>query len=168
MHKIKIELLFAIICSIVIMLWAILEKYLGFQDYKIDQQMYFSLLLAFPLFVIIFFALKTKINKYYHGKISFKNGVISGIVLSLFIALLFPIVQWIISFVISPDYFKNAINHNLGSGYYKTFTDAKAQYNYANFVRQGILKFLSLGVICSAIIMLILRTEDKQDKNISL
>lgn len=164
MKSIKIEIKWAILFSIVALAWMFLEKLTGLHDKYIDYQMYLTNLFAIPATIMVYLALRNKKKNYYKGQMDFKQGVTSGIILSLFIAFLSPFVQWVVSFVISPDFFKNAIQSGLNHGYYGTFDEAKAQYNFANYVRQGTFGALALGVITSAILMVFLQTKPKKNK----
>ncbi|WP_300675105.1 DUF4199 domain-containing protein [Soonwooa sp.] len=164
MKRITIEIKWAILFSIMTLVWSFLEKQVGLHDKYIDYQTYLTNLYAIPATLMMLFALLDKKKNFYKGQMSFKQGVTSGIILSVFIAFLAPFVQWVISFVISPDFFKNAIQNSLNHGYYRTFNEAKAQYNFANYVRQGTFGALALGVVTSAILMIFLQT--KTTKNL--
>lgn len=164
MKSIKIEIKWAILFSIMSLAWMFLEKITGLHDKYIDYQMYLTNVFAIPATIMVYLALRDKKKNYYNGQMDFKQGVTSGIVLSLFIAFLTPFVQWIVSFVITPNFFNNAINRSIQLGYYRTFDEAKAQFNFANYVRQGTFGALALGVITSAILMVFLQTKPKKNK----
>ncbi|HON70779.1 DUF4199 domain-containing protein [Tenuifilum sp.] len=90
---------------------------------------------------------------------SYLNGLITGIVLSLFIAILSPLTQWIISYVISPEYFPNVIKRSVELGYYKSVAEAEAFFNYKNFAIQSAIGALVMGILTTAIAMIFIRTK---------
>ena len=106
-------------------------------------------------------ALKEKKEKFYNGKITYKQGLISGIILSLLIALMSPITQWITTYIITPEYFPNVIKRSVEIGYYKTTAEAQANFNYKNYAIQGAIATLIMGIITTAIVMIFLRAKNK-------
>lgn len=159
MKNIKIELKWAIIFSIVGLLWMVLEKLGGLHGKYIDYHLYLTNLFAIPAIWVMVLALKDKNKNLYNGQISYKQGLISGIILSVIIALISPLSQWIISFVISPEYFPNVIKRSVEIGYYKTTAEAKANFNYKNYAMQGAIGALVMGIITTAIAMIFIRTK---------
>lgn len=161
MKNIKIELKWAFIFSIVGLLWMLLEKISGLHDTYIDYHMYLTNLFAIPAIIIMVMELKDKKKSFHNGQMSYKQGLISGIILSIIIALLSPLTQWITSYVITPDYFPNVIKRSVELGYYKTTTEAAANFNYPNYAIQGAIAALVMGIITTAIAMIFIRTKNK-------
>ncbi|MFN8257849.1 MAG: DUF4199 domain-containing protein [Bacteroidales bacterium] len=93
---------------------------------------------------------------------NYKQGLITGIILSVFIALLSPLTQWITSYVITPEYFPNVIKRSVELGYYKTTVEAEAQFNYPNYAIQGAIGALVMGILTTAIAMIFIRTKNKK------
>lgn len=156
----KIEIKWAIIFSIVTLLWMVLEKVTGLHDKYIDYQMYLTNLFAIPAIIVMVMALKDKKRNFYSGNMSYVQGLISGIILSLIIALLSPITQWITSYVITPEYFSNAIKRSVELGYYKTTAEAEANFNFKNYAITGLIAAFCMGVLTTAIAMIFLRTKN--------
>ncbi len=104
-------------------------------------------------------ALKDKKKNFYNGQITYKQGLISGIILSILIALISPLTQWITSYVITPEYFPNVIKRSVEIGYYKTTEDAQANFNYKNYAIQGAIGALIMGIVTTAIAMIFIRTK---------
>ncbi|WP_420150823.1 DUF4199 domain-containing protein [Spirosoma sp.] len=155
----KIEIKWAILFSIMVLLWMILEKISGLHGKYIDYHLYLTNLFAIPAIWFIALALKDKKNNFFGGKMTYKQGLISGIILSVLIALLSPITQWITSYLITPDYFPNVIKRSVEIGYYKTTAEAEANFNYRNYAIQGAIGSLIMGVATTAIAMLFIRTK---------
>lgn len=162
MKKTKIEIKWAIIFSVVSLLWMLLEKLSGLHGEHIDYHMYLTNLFAIPAIVMMVLALKDKKKNYYSGQMTYKQGLISGIIVSVFIAILSPLTQWITSYVISPEYFPNIIKRSVELGYYKTTEDATAEFNYANYAVYSVVGALMTGILTTAIVMLFLKSKKTQ------
>lgn len=162
MRNIKIETKWATIFSVMVLLWMLLEKIGGLHSVYIDYQLYLTNLFAIPAIWIMVLALKDKKKEIYSGQMSYKQGLISGVILSLFIALISPLTQWITSYVITPEYFPNVIKRSVEIGYYKTTEEAQANFNYANYAIQGAIGALIMGITTTIVVMIFLRTKDKR------
>lgn len=162
MQPIRIEFKWAIIFSVMGLLWMVLEKLCGLHDQYIDYHLYLTNLFAIPAIIVMVMALKDKKNTFYNGEMTYKQGLISGIILSVIIALLSPLTQWITSYVITPEYFPNVIKRSVEIGYYKTTAEAEANFNYKNYAIQGMIGAFVMGVVTTAIVMLFLRTKEKK------
>ena len=159
MKSIKIEIKWAIIFSLMGLVWMLLEKWSGLHDKYIDYHLYLTNLFAIPAIWVMVLALKDKKKRFYNNNIDYKQGLVSGIILSLFIAALSPLTQWITSFVITPEYFPNVIKRSVEIGYYKTTAEAAANFNYKNYAIQGAIAALMMGVVTTAIAMIFIRTK---------
>lgn len=159
MRNIKIETKWAIIFSIAGLLWMLLEKLSGLHDKHIDYHQYLTNLYAIPAIWIMVLALIDKKKNFYESKMSYKQGLITGIILSVIIAALSPLTQWVTSYVISPEYFPNVIKRSVEIGYYKTIEEAQANFNFANYVKQGLIGALMMGIITTAVAMIFIRTK---------
>ena len=144
------------------LLWMLLEKLSGLHGKYIDYHLYLTNLFAIPAIIVMVLALKDKKKNFYSGHMSYKQGLIFGIILSAFIALLSPLTQWITSYVISPEYFPNVIKRSVEIGYYKTIAEAEAQFNYQNYAIQGFIGALGMGIVTTAIAMIFIRTKEKK------
>lgn len=161
MKNIKIELKWAIIFTIITLLWMVLEKLSGLHDKHIDYHLYLTNLFAIPAISLMVMALKEKKKNFHGGQISYKQGLISGIVLSILIALLSPLAQWITTYVITPEYFPNVIKRSVELGYYQTTAEAEANFNYKNYAIQGAIGALVMGIMTTAFAMIFIRTKQK-------
>lgn len=161
MKNIKIEIKWAIIFSIVGLIWMVLEKITGLHGKYIDYHLYLTNLFAIPAIIVMVMALKDKKKNFYNGQMYYKKGLISGIILSIFIALISPLTQWITSYVITPEYFPNVIKRSVEIGYYKTTEEAQANFNYKNYAVQGAIGALIMGIVTTAFAMIFLRTKNK-------
>jgi len=162
MKNLKIEIKWAIIFSVVALLWMLLEKLVGLHSTHIDKHMYLTNLFAIPAIIVMVMALKDKKNVFYGGQMSYKQGLVSGIVLSIFIAFLSPLTQWITSTIITPEYFPNVIAHAVETGYFQSVEEAQAYFNLENYIVQSTIGALVMGIITTAIAMLFIRTKQRE------
>jgi hypothetical protein len=163
MKNIKIEIKWAIIFSVVSLLWMLLEKLCGLHGKHIDYHMFLTNLFAIPAIIMMVMALKDKKKNFYNGQMTYIQGLISGTIVSVIIAILSPLTQWISSSVISPEYFPNIIKRSVELGYYKTTEDATAEFNYANYAVYSFFGALMMGILTTAIVMLFLKNKKTQE-----
>lgn len=161
MRNINIEIKWAIIFSIMGLLWMVLEKLSGLHSIYIDYHLYLTNLFAIPAIWVMVLALQDKKKKFYNGQMSYKQGLITGIVLSVIIALISPLTQWITSYVITPEYFPNVIERSVELGYYSSTAEAEANFNYKNYAVQGMIGALVMGIVTSAVAMIFIQTKNK-------
>lgn len=130
-----IEIRWAFIFTLASILWAGIEKLVGLHDSKIGTMPAFFLLFAIPAVAIYFLSLLEKKEKVFNGNMSWKEGTVCGIVLSLFIAVLSPVAQWAIYTLISPEYFAKAIKFYTEK---HVLTEARAveQFNIAAYMKR--------------------------------
>ncbi|MBX2923379.1 MAG: DUF4199 domain-containing protein [Chitinophagaceae bacterium] len=159
MKKYRIEIKWAVIFIIMSLLWMLLEKLSGLHSTHIDKHMYLTNLYAIPAVIVMVLALKDKKKNYYQGQMSYTQGLISGVIISAIIALLSPLMQWVISYIITPEYFPNVIEYSLKTGYHKTREAAEAYFNYKNYAMQSTIASLVMGVVTTAIAMIFIRTK---------
>lgn len=161
MKNVKIEIKWAIIFSVVGLLWMLLEKLVGLHSSHIDKHMYLTNLFAIPAIAVMILALKDKKKNFFGGQMNYKQGLISGTVLSIIIALFSPLTQWITSTIITPEYFPNVIAYSVETGYHKSLEEAEAYFNLKNYMFQSTIGALIMGVVTTAIAMIFIRTKDK-------
>ncbi len=154
------ELKWAVIFSVVALLWMMLEKVCGLQGKHIDYHLYLTNLFVIPTIIVMVMALSEKKKNFYDGQMNYKQGLTSGIFLSVIIAFLSPLTQWITSNIITPEYFPNVIKRSVELGYYKTAEEAEVYFNYRNYVIQGAIGSLVMGSITTSIAMIFIRTKE--------
>lgn len=158
MKKFSIEIKWAINFSILTLLWMILEHSLGWHDENIAKHALYSNFFGLIAILIYFVAIKDKKNKFFMGNMTFRQGFISGVILSIVIALLSPIVQYVTFNYISPHFFKNMINYVVTTKI-QTQIQAEEYFNIKSYVMQGLFGSLSMGVVTSAIIAYFLKSK---------
>lgn len=148
----KHEIKWAFIFTIVGILWMVFEKLMGWHAENIASHYYMTNIFAVFAIGIYVFALLEKRKKHYHNSMTWKEGFLSGLMMTLIITLLAPFSQLLISLVISPEYFPNVIKYSVETGYYKTIEEAEAFFNLKNYLIQSTIGALVMGIITSAIV----------------
>jgi len=164
MKNIKIEIKWALIFSLVSLLWMFLERLLGLHGEHIDKHSTYSMLFAIPAISIFVLALLDKRRNHYHGVMSYKQGFISGLIITLIVAILSPLTQYITSEYISPDYFANIIEYSVESGKMERAA-AEEYFTYNSYALQAIMGAVIMGVITSAVVAIFTRRKDRGEQN---
>lgn len=159
MKNLRIEIKWSIILIASLLLWMIIEKLSGLHDVHIDMHQSITMLYYIIFIILYVLALRDKKKNFYNGKINYKRAFVSGLIISLIVALFSPISQWIISNVITPDYFENVIKYSVETGYFDSIEKAEAQFNYRNYAIQSAIGSLLIGVITSAIVAIFMKSK---------
>lgn len=158
MKNLKIEIKWAILFAISTLVWMLIEKSLGWHDEKIADHATHTNIFAVVAISIYVFALLDKKRNYYQGRMSYKQGFIAGLIMTLFIVLLSPLTQYVTSVWITPDYFPNVITYVVESGK-MTQTDAEAYFNLKSYLFQAIVGAALMGVLTSAVVAFFLKSK---------
>lgn len=155
MKTIKTEIKWGVIFTLAALLWMVLEKSLGWHDEHIAKHPLYTNIFAVVAILIFVFALKEKRDKDLNGKMSWVKGFITGVIISLFVALLSPLAQYLTHNYISPEYFNNAIAHGISLGNNKV--DMEVYFNFNNYVVMSVISALAMGILTSAIVAFFLK-----------
>ena len=151
MKNIKIEIKWAIIFALMTLLWMVLERSVGLHDTQIDKHAVYTNFIAIPAISVYVFALLDKRKNFYHGKMTYLQGFICGLIITLFVTVLSPLTQYITSTIITPDYFENAIAYGVSTG--KITPEAAEDYfNLENYIIQGLIGAPFMGLITTALV----------------
>jgi hypothetical protein len=156
MKKFTIEIKWGIIFSIVMLLWMMLEKALGWHDELIEKQAVYTNLFAIVAIAVYVVALLDKRKNYFRGKMTWLQGFYSGIAITVVVAILSPLTQYIISTVITPEYFPNVIEASVEKGK-MTREQAEKYFSLNNYMLQSFVGSILMGVITSAIVALFVK-----------
>lgn len=157
--KYSIEIKWAFIFIVMSLLWMVLERAVGLHDVHLDKHLYLTNLFVIPAVWVYVLALKDKKNNFFGGKMNYKQGFISGLIITVIVALFSPLTQWIISTVITPHYFENVIKLSVETGYLKTVEEAEAQFNLSNYMKQSAIGALVMGLVTSAVVAFFVKTK---------
>ncbi|WP_114490973.1 DUF4199 domain-containing protein [Candidatus Ulvibacter alkanivorans] len=156
MKKIYIELKWAVIFTITMLSWMLLEKTLGWHEEQIADHWWLTLLfMPFAVFIYIL-ALREKRRRAYNRKLTWVQGFLAGLIMSVFVALLSPIAQYITHNYITPEYFNNVIEYSV-TNELMTRTKANAYFNIENYMWQSAFGALGMGIVTAAIVAIFIR-----------
>lgn len=164
MKKIKIEIKWAIIFVVMMLLWMLLERLFGLHDKYIDKHMTYTNLVAIPAILIYVFALLDKRKNFYAGSMSYLQGLVSGLIITLIVTIFAPLTQYITSTFITPDYFSNAIDYTVENGLMSQ-EDAENYFNLNSYIKQSVIGAPIMGIVTTAIVAIF--TRKKYPKNLS-
>lgn len=156
MNAFRIELKWGLIFVTMSLAWVALERAVGLHDTYIDQHPIYTNLVALPSILIFVLALREKREKFYGGSMTYGQGLVSGIIVSLIVALMSPLTQWLVAKVISPNYFANAIAHSVSSGKLNQ-EQAEGFFNLGSYMAQGALGASAMGFLTSAVVALFIK-----------
>ena len=134
------------------------EKTMGWHDEKIKFQPIYTMLFGLVSIIIYVLALLDKKKNYYNNTIDWKQGFLSGAILSLAVAVLTPIVLYIIFEYISPAYFTNIISYKIENSK-MTLEDAEKYFSLSNYLYTNTFSTLSNGIVMSAIISFFIKSK---------
>ncbi|MEO1023372.1 MAG: DUF4199 domain-containing protein [Bacteroidota bacterium] len=152
------ELKWGFIFTISLLVWMVLERMVGLHDQHIDKHVIYTNFWAIPAIAIYVLALLEKRKKDLDGTMSYSEGFISGLVITFVVTILVPLNQYIISYVITPDYFNNVIAYSVQNDI-MTREEAEAQFNFLNYMKQGLIGAPIMGIITSGIVAIFTRSK---------
>ncbi|WP_296621540.1 DUF4199 domain-containing protein [Marivirga sp.] len=156
MQKRLTEIKWGLIFVIMMLLWMYFEKAMGWHDENIADHATYTNLVAIPSILIYVFALLEKRKKHYKNVMSWKQGFISGLIITVVVVLLTPFSQMVIHDLISPEYFENVSAYAVKQGL-STQAEADDNFNLKTYIWQSAVFALIMGVITSAVVALFVR-----------
>lgn len=151
MSKFRIEIKWAVIFALATLLWMVFEKSMGWHDVLIAKHAIYTNFFAIIAIAVFVLALLDKRKVDFNGKMNWKQGFISGIFLSVIIAVLSPLTQYITNTFITPEYFPNIIKFAVDSG--KMSQEAAESYfSLKSYALQSFFGALTMGIVTSAIV----------------
>lgn len=156
MNSIKTEIKWAFIFIVMMILWMLMEKLTGLYDENIALHPIVTNFVAVPAITIYVLALLNKRQKDYNGVMTYGQGFKSGMIITIIVTLFTPLIQYLTSVVIAPEYFPNMktffVEHNMG-----TQEEADAFFNLKNYMIQAPIGALVMGTVTTAIVAIFTR-----------
>ena len=156
MKKFAIELKWGVIFTLISLLWMMLEKSLGWHTIHIAKHAVYTNFFAIPAILVFVFALLDKRKNFYSNQMTWMQGFIAGLVISIVVAILSPLAQYITIEWISPEFFTNAREYAIQSGKMNA-EQADNYFNLTNYMMQSVFGGILLGAITSAVVALFVR-----------
>jgi hypothetical membrane protein len=147
----KTEIKWGVIFTLVMLLWMVFERLMGWHGENIEQHATMSIIFAVVAIAIYVFALLDKRKNDLGGRMTWSQGFASGFWITLVVVVLSPLAQFITHTVISPDFFNNMTNYAVESGN-MTREQAESYFSMRNYLIQSAVGALGLGVVTSAVV----------------
>jgi hypothetical protein len=160
MKQYNIEIKWAIAFVLMTLVWMLLECLSGLHHQHIDKHEIYTNFIALPAIAIYVFALLDKRKNFYGGTMSYKQGFISGLIITLIVTAFSPLTQYITSTIITPDYFPNAIKYAVDAQK-MTQQEANDFFNLKNYIVEGLIGAPIMGLVTTAIVAIFTRKTNK-------
>jgi hypothetical protein len=156
MRKLTIEIKWAILFAVVSLAWMLGEKLTGLHSTHIDKHAVYTNFFALPAIGLYVLALLDKRRNFYGGAMTYKQGFISGLFITLFATILSPLTQVITSEVISPEFFPNIIAYSVDTGAMEQAV-AEEHFSLKSYIVMGLIGAPVMGIVTSALVALFTR-----------
>jgi hypothetical protein len=131
---------------------------MGWHDLQIDKHQTYTNFFSIIAIAVYGFALVDKRKNFYEGKITWKQGFMSGVIITLLIIPLNILAQYISFTYITPDFFANMINYNV-SIEKMTLSEAENYFSLPTYRMQGLIFGTLVGFLTSAIVALFVKNK---------
>jgi hypothetical protein len=159
MQKYLTEIRWGFIFTAVMLLWMWGEQLVGLHGRHIAQHATYTNLFAIPAILVYVLALRQKKQRDYSGTMSWKQGMQSGLLITLMVVLLSPAAQWLTHKVITPDYFPNVQAYVTAQGMMSAERAAE-YFSLNNYMLQSVIGAAIMGVLTSVIVAFFLRSKE--------
>lgn len=155
---IKNELLAGVAIAVASFIWICLEYAIGFHDSLIDYHMYVTNLAYILPIIGLYWSIKKRYATFAPGQFQLKDGLMSGVIVSVTAALLNLPLQLLFVRYINPAFFGNMIAQEAkksimsGDNSIIAITDAQQYYTESSYLIQGFTSFLILGLFISLLV----------------
>lgn len=162
MNNYKIEIKWALIFTAMMLTWMLLERLAGLHDVHLDKHPTVTNFVMIPAILTYVLALLDKKRNFFGGNMTYMQGFITGLLITLGVTILTPFTQYVTSTYITPDYFKNVIKYTVE---HKMMTqqNAESYFNLNSYIIQATVGAALMGSLTAAIIAFF--TKSKQVQN---
>lgn len=166
MDNLRIEIRYAVLISLLTLLWLSIEFMVGLQDVYAP---YYPVAYWLSLIVIPAIAIRMGVNEksdYLDSRITFKQAFSSGFLIAFFAAVLTIPVQLIFHKLINPDFFDTMISYavvhaeNLKQNAIEAREEAGLYFNLTTSIIQSGLGMLVSGTIIALITARLMRSDN--------
>lgn len=155
MANYRLEIKWGLIFFAVALAWMYVEKFMGWHGEKIDQHATMTNIFAVIAILLYVLALRDKRNQL-GGTMTWKQGFVAGLIVSVVVAVLSPLSQYIVHNIITPEYFPNIIAYSVESGK-MTQEAAEKYFSLSSYMWQSALFALVIGVATSAVVAIFMK-----------
>lgn len=152
----RIEIKWGVLFSLAGLLWLGGERLMGLHGERIAWHAGLTNLFFFPAVTMMYLAIRER-RRALGGQIHFFAALVSGTIVSLVVALLSPLAQFIGHRWISPHFFERASAHAVSTGKL-TIEQADRYFNLSSYMLQASLGAIVAGLLTSLVLALLMRT----------
>jgi hypothetical protein len=156
MKKYSLEIKWGLIFVAMMLIWMVGERLAGLHDENIHLHAIYTNFIMIPAIAVYVFALLEKRRVAYNGVMTYKQGFISGLIITAVVTVISPLTQIITSLVITPEYFENVIAYTVSEGM-MTEEAARAEFNLQNYIIMSAVSAPILGLVTSALVAIFTR-----------
>ncbi|WP_069131639.1 DUF4199 domain-containing protein [Rhodohalobacter halophilus] len=156
MEKYKTEIKWGVLFTVVLMLWMVFEWAMGWHGEKIDRHATMTNIFAIIAVLVYVIAFLDKRKRDFGGSMTWAQGFMTGFGITVVVAILSPLAQWIIHTFISPEFFENMIDHAVETGE-TSRSEARGFFNLKSYMIMGSLGALVMGIVTSAVVAIFTR-----------
>ena len=162
----KTEIKYGIITGLIICLWHLIEYFLGFHSYKMHIGEYTTYFVVIIPFITLYLGIKEKRDKIYNGRISLRQGVRTGLMISLIGTVIVAVYLIIYFNSINPNFLDLSIAYqksklmSRGRTAEEITTEMdrlKFMFNFVNQLLFGIIGLVTSGFIISFALSMLLK-----------
>jgi len=155
--SIKIEFRYAVLNSLLVLLWLILEYTIGLQDAFISWHPYMTLIITFVIDIATYrMALNEKIEQKF-GKLSFGGAFMSGLLITIFACILTIPLQLGFLKLVNPDFFQTMLLYTTKTSKI-TLEEAARYINLNAYMMDSVIETFIFGIITSLVLAFRMRT----------
>lgn len=155
--KRRTEFRWAVFFALVQIAWLILGKGLGFHDERIDTFESWNQLFSVPAILLVLMVLRDKRRKDFGGSMSYGQGMITGLVFSVFVGLFSVLINWVFLTWYTPELLSNYRDFKLETGVSEEAAPL-THFVPGNYALISFFSSVSLGVLTTAVLMFFLRS----------
>lgn len=156
MKTVSTEIKWSFFFILMMLLWMLMEKLSGLHGEHIDKHIIVTNFVAIPAIAMYVFAFIDKRKRDYDNKMTYKQGLRTGFIMTGIITVFSPLTQYITSVYISPEYFANAIEYSVSENMMSR-SDAEAFFNMKSYLIQTVIGTPIMGIVTTLIVAIFTR-----------
>ena len=157
MMKIKIEFRYAVLTSLLLLLWLIIEYMVGLQDAYISLHPYVYVVAALAINIITYRLALIEKTEQKFGKLGLQQAFVCGLVLTIFSCILTIPLQFAFLKLVNPDFFQTMILYTTKTS--KITMEQAGQYiNLSYYMVDSVIETFIFGIAISLILAFRMRT----------
>lgn len=167
--NVRIELRFAFYIAALTFIWLMLEFLVGLQDRYIEYHPVVSMFAAVIPILFKYLGMRRKRDVDYDGTATWLQLFRTGMLITLFAAVLMIPLQYAFHNLINPRFFDNMIHHAVEHALAndqnpeKAREDAEATFNLKSYLTQSVIGVLVMGTVLSVLYSFLLRRKHSME-----